>query len=91
MDGKYILTGGFDKIVTEWAVPADAVLNPEIFYMYARVLDACMIGDLPTAEKLLTQEIAADGNNHNSYANRSSVVAQKRDWDRALQDVHKVH
>jgi hypothetical protein len=45
---------------------------------------------LPTAEKLLTEEIDADGNNHNSYANRSLVVARKGDWDHALDDALKV-
>ncbi|KAG2083436.1 heterokaryon incompatibility protein-domain-containing protein [Suillus cothurnatus] len=49
--------------------------------------NACITGDLSTAEELLKQEIQASGvNNHQSYANRSFVRARKRDWDRALQD-----
>jgi hypothetical protein len=59
--------------------------------MYAQVRDACIIGDFPAAEKLLVQEIDADGDNYNSYANRSLVMARKRVWDYALQDAHKVH
>jgi len=52
--------------------------------------DACINGDLSTAEELLTQDINTDANNHTSYAHRSFVMARKRDWDRALQDAIKV-
>lgn len=52
--------------------------------------DACITGDLSAADKLLTQEIDTDGSNHNSYANRSFVMARKLDWDRALHDALKV-
>ncbi|KAG2356034.1 hypothetical protein BDR07DRAFT_1424360 [Suillus spraguei] len=49
--------------------------------------NACLTGDLPTAERLLTQEIEGiNVNNHQSYANRSFVMARKHDWDHALQD-----
>ncbi|KAJ8585522.1 WD40 repeat-like protein [Rhizopogon salebrosus TDB-379] len=53
------------------------------------VRNACIDGDLPTAEELLTQEIDANGNNYHSYANRSVVMARKLDWDRALDDATK--
>lgn len=43
-------------------------------------------GHLPTAEELLAQDIDYDGNNHNSYANRSLLMARKGDWDNALYD-----
>lgn len=49
-----------------------------------------MIGDLHTAETMLTEEIRADGNNHRAYANHSFVVARKGDWDNALHDALKV-
>jgi hypothetical protein len=49
------------------------------------------MGDLHTAEVLLTLEIDADSNtDHDSYANRSIVMARKLDWDRALDDAIKV-
>jgi len=52
--------------------------------------DACITGDLATAEELLSQEIDADADNYNSYANRSFVLARKRNWDHALHDALKV-
>ena len=52
--------------------------------------DACITGDLPAADRLLTQDINADGDDYNSYANRSFVMARKADWDRALDDALKV-
>jgi hypothetical protein len=55
------------------------------------VRDACIIGDLHTAEVLLTQEIDADSNtDYHSYANRSIVMVRKLDWDHALDDAIKV-
>jgi hypothetical protein len=42
------------------------------------------------AETLLTRQIDADGNNYNSYANRSFVMARQREWDHALDDAVKV-
>jgi hypothetical protein len=47
------------------------------------VRNAYTIGNLPTAEEL---EKEVDGNNHNSYANRSLIWARKGDWDNALHD-----
>ncbi|KAG2039391.1 hypothetical protein BDR03DRAFT_1009023 [Suillus americanus] len=35
--------------------------------------DACISGDLPTADKLLTQDIGADSSNYKSYVNHSFV------------------
>jgi hypothetical protein len=52
--------------------------------------DACITGDLPTAEELLTQEIRTDANNYTSYAHRSFVMARKHAWDHALEDAIKV-
>jgi hypothetical protein len=51
--------------------------------------NACIDGDLSTAEELLTQEIFADANDYTSYAHRSFVMARKHDWDHALQDAIK--
>ncbi|KAG1768783.1 hypothetical protein EDD22DRAFT_967192 [Suillus occidentalis] len=51
--------------------------------------NACVTGDLTTATKLLTQDIDADSNDHDSYANRSFVMARKADWDHALDDAQK--
>jgi tetratricopeptide (TPR) repeat protein len=44
---------------------------------------------LLTADKLLTQDISADGNDYKSYANRSFVKARNSDWDCALDDALK--
>jgi len=52
--------------------------------------DACISGDLLTADRVLTQDIGADGSDYSSYANRSFVMARKADWDRALDDALKV-
>lgn len=54
------------------------------------VRNACIAGDLSTAEKLLTQDINANTNKYTSYANRSFVMARKHNWDHALQDAIKV-
>jgi hypothetical protein len=62
----------------------------QILSMKTTVRNACIIGDLPTAEELLIQEIEANGDNHRSYASRSVVMARKLDWDRALHDATKV-
>jgi hypothetical protein len=54
------------------------------------IRNACITGDLTTAEQLLTQEIDVDANSCTSYANRSFVMARQLDWDRALHDANKV-
>ncbi|KAG1789554.1 uncharacterized protein HD556DRAFT_778316 [Suillus plorans] len=83
MDGKHILSGGNDKMISEWAVPN--IINSKILgIMTARI--ACIDGDLSTAEELLTQDINIDENNHTSYAHRSFVMARKHNWDHAVQD-----
>jgi hypothetical protein len=58
--------------------------------MNPRARDACIASKLPTAEKVLNQEIDADANNYISYANRALIMARKSDWDRALLDSIKV-
>jgi hypothetical protein len=52
--------------------------------------NARIMGDLPTAEELLTQEIHTDANNYTSYAHRSFIMARKHAWDHALEDAIKV-
>jgi hypothetical protein len=52
--------------------------------------DACVTGDLETAEELLTQEIDTHDNPPISYAHHSFVMARKHNWDHALQDALKV-
>ncbi|KAG2140532.1 uncharacterized protein EDB93DRAFT_1297267 [Suillus bovinus] len=85
-DGKHILSGGKDKMMSKWKLP----LPEDILEDQAEtVRDACITGDLIAAERLLTQEIADTSNDHNSYANRSFVMARKADWDRALDDALK--
>lgn len=53
------------------------------------VWDACIYGDLPTIEELLTQQINKDGGGDDSYAVRSLVKARQLEWDSALQDAVK--
>ncbi|KAG2070046.1 WD40 repeat-like protein [Suillus decipiens] len=62
----------------------------EILTIDKTARNACITGDLPTADRLLTQEINSDGNDYNSYANHSFVMARKADWDRAFDDALKV-
>ncbi|KAG0708661.1 hypothetical protein DFH29DRAFT_427152 [Suillus ampliporus] len=103
MDGKHILSGGEDKMISEWevprvALPEDPPQEPEskaqvsdskIFAMNTSTRNACIAGDLSTAEEIFTQEINADASNFNSYANRSLVMARRDDWDNALDDAIK--
>jgi thiamine pyrophosphokinase len=86
VDGKHILSGGEDNKSSEWALPSDA--NSQILVI-TTARDACLTGDLSTAEELLTQEIDTDADSYISYANRSFVMARKRDWDHALDDAIK--
>ncbi|KAG1752319.1 WD40-repeat-containing domain protein [Suillus paluster] len=104
IDGRHILSGGVDKKISEWLVPEDALPQDcpkeettyqaqdtdfKILVISATARDACITGDLPTAEELLTKEIDADDKNYNSYANRSFIMARKLDWDHALCDAIK--
>ncbi|KAG0703056.1 hypothetical protein DFH29DRAFT_998842 [Suillus ampliporus] len=90
-DGKRILSGGIDNKISEWVVPEAALPDAKacILAISAMTRNACITGDLPTAEELLTREIDADANNYSSYANRSFVMARKHDWDHALHDAIK--
>lgn len=94
MDGKHILSGGSDNKISEWAVSHKQVAQDstdlKILAINTAVRDACIKGDLHTAEVLLTQEIDADSNtDYDSYANRSIVMVRKFDWDHALDDAIK--
>lgn len=96
-DGRHILSGGADNKILKWQVPEDALPqnapNKEVIHQIldinAEVRDACITGDLRTAEELLTKEIDADADNYNSYANRSIIMARQLDWDHALNDAIK--
>ncbi|KAG2340338.1 WD40 repeat-like protein, partial [Suillus weaverae] len=81
VDGKHILSGGKDKKISEWAAKG--------FLAITTACDACIAGDLDTAEELLTQDIHTDANDYTSYAHRSFVMAQKHAWDNALEDAIK--
>ncbi|KAG2335670.1 WD40 repeat-like protein [Suillus weaverae] len=77
-DGKHILSGGIDKRISEWAI-----------LTITRARDACIAGDLSTAEQLLTQDIHTHASDYTLYAHRSFVLARKLDWDHALEDAIK--
>jgi len=71
--------------LTQWAY------FMQILVINTTVRNACMSGDLlATAEELLTQDIDANPDNYNSYANRAIVLARIAKWDHALQDADKV-
>lgn len=102
-DDKHSLSDGIDMMISEWAVPKDALPEEAINVSTSKAQDACLkilaidtparnaciAGDLSTAEELLTQDINANTNKYTSYANRSFVMARKRHWDHALQDAIK--
>ncbi|KAG2353083.1 quinon protein alcohol dehydrogenase-like superfamily [Suillus spraguei] len=83
VDGKHILSGSGNYIISEWAVP-----HPKILAITTARF-ACISGELSIAEELLTQYINTNSNSHISYSHRSFVMARKHDWDRALQDAIK--
>lgn len=62
----------------------------QVLSINTAVRGACLTRDLHMAEILLTRQISADGNNYNSYANRSFVMARQREWDHALEDAVRV-
>ncbi|KAG2128626.1 uncharacterized protein EDB93DRAFT_168427 [Suillus bovinus] len=86
MDGKHLLSGGYDNKISEWAVPSN-VHSKILAITTAR--EACVTGDLSIAEELLTQDIHTDANDFTAYANRSFVMARKHAWDNALEDAIK--
>jgi WD40 repeat protein len=102
VDGRHILSGGYDKKISKWKVPKDAhsKASPDshnaIRASFVQILattiarDACITGDLPTAEELLSRDIHTNANNYTSYAHRSFVMARKHAWDHALEDAIKV-
>jgi WD40 repeat protein len=102
VDGRYILSGGWDRKISEWEVPKDAhsKASPDthnaIRASSVQILPittashASITGDLPTADELITQDIHADAHNYTSYAHRSFVMARKHDWDHAIEDAIKV-
>ncbi|KIK31522.1 hypothetical protein CY34DRAFT_19838 [Suillus luteus UH-Slu-Lm8-n1] len=79
VNGRHILGGGHDNKILEWVVPKDILA-------ISTARDACITGDLLTAEELLSQDIRTDANNYTSYANRSFAMARKHAWDLALED-----
>jgi hypothetical protein len=62
----------------------------QILAMKSAVHNACIIGDLPTAELVLNIDIDASANDHTAYANRAFVMARKCNWDQALYDAVQV-
>lgn len=62
----------------------------QILHITTKVFNACIDGDLHKTEELLTEEIDADAQNCDSYANRSVIRARGCEWDRALEDAVQV-
>lgn len=104
VDGKHILSGGDDNVISEWTVPMDALLeeslkkpalkaqvsDKNILTINTTARNACIAGNLSAAEELFTQEIDTAANDYTSYANRSFVMARRYQWDCALQDAIKL-
>jgi len=65
---------------------AQAHSDFKVLTMNSTVRNACIVGDFPTAERVLNLDIVAHPNDHTAYANRAFVMARKCDWDKALQD-----
>lgn len=100
MDGKHILSGGDDQKISEWNVHRDALpedthkskaqsSDSKILVITTSARNACISGELSTAEKILAQEITANPNDYTSYATRSFVMSRKHDWDHALRDANE--
>ncbi|KAG1813609.1 WD40-repeat-containing domain protein [Suillus subaureus] len=74
---------------SETHVTSSTRLFPSLFDnlpINTTVRNACIAGDLHTAEDILNQEIGTDGDNCASCASRSIVMARNSDWDQALRD-----
>jgi hypothetical protein len=52
--------------------------------------NACITGDLLTADRLFTQDIDAYSSDYNSYAIHSFIKARNSNWNSALDDALKV-
>lgn len=99
-DGKHVLSGGDDEKISQWAVPKDALpkgaskskaqsSDSKILTITTSARNALILGELFTAEEILTQEIKAHPNDYTSYATRSFVMARKLNWANALQDANE--
>jgi hypothetical protein len=76
-----------DGLMKEQAThKAQACSDFKILAMKSAVRNACLVGDLPTAVKVLNIDIDASTNDHNAYANRAFVMARTCNWDQALFD-----
>ncbi|KAG2365168.1 hypothetical protein BDR07DRAFT_1399605 [Suillus spraguei] len=71
VDGKRILSGGQDSMISEWAVPDD--INSKIPAITTASI-AYVDGDSSATEPL-TQDINSDTNNHTSYAHHPKILA----------------
>lgn len=103
IDDRHTLCSDIDTTISERAAPKDALPEEALNTLESmvqgsglRILaidtparNACIVGDLSTAEKILTEEINANASKYTSYANRSLVMARRHHWDHALQDAIK--
>ncbi|KAG2055795.1 WD40 repeat-like protein [Suillus hirtellus] len=101
LDSKYVLSGGYDAMISQWRVPLDALQEGEselqqardaelnILALHTAVRGACLEGKLEDAVKLLTKEIDADPNKHIPYANRSFLMSRLCAWKHALRDANQ--
>ncbi|KAG0703991.1 hypothetical protein DFH29DRAFT_1039962 [Suillus ampliporus] len=104
-DGKHILSGGEDMIISEWEVPKLSLIQRHVSIMDSDdTIRACFMPQIlvtnTTARsacitgdlstaKQLLTQDINNANNYTSYADRSLVMARKHRWDHALQDAIK--
>ena len=62
----------------------------QILVINTTIRNACITGDLSTAQEMLIREIDADANVYSAYSYHSFVMARQSDWDNALHDAVKV-
>lgn len=83
IDGKHILSGGRDKMISEWAVPEDA--NTMITTEDMVACSTC-IAEGFSASAMVLSEIDAGANNYTSLANYRANILR---LDQALNDATK--
>ncbi|KAG2066424.1 WD40 repeat-like protein [Suillus decipiens] len=79
--------GPKDSLMMEQAThQAQGYSDFKILSMNPTVRNACIVGDLPTAEKMLNLDLYINANDHTAYAHRAFIMARRCNWDQSLED-----
>ncbi|KAG2337993.1 hypothetical protein BDR05DRAFT_1004611 [Suillus weaverae] len=95
VDGKYIFSGGDDRMISQWLLPSTGLVSSNIqveiviLTMSAAARTACTTGNLSTAVEICTRDITANSSNYVCYGNRSIILAHQCQWDAALEDANQ--